>query len=96
MIIGFINVTFNRQRSYMAWSTPLLLAGLYGTKIKTMIIHFFTTYWILLIILWVIFIFIDMFIILPGEQLFMSKSNKIIMEIHGKKNNQNIFGNINN
>jgi len=84
MFFGFIRVAFERQRGYMAWATPILLAGLYGTKIKTWIIQFVSEYWIIFIPLWILFIFFDMFILLPGEQIFYSKSNKIIMNIYNK------------
>ena len=84
MIFGFIRVAFERQRGYMAWATPILLIGLYGTKIKVWIIHFVSNYWIIFIPLWILFIFFDMFILLPGEQMFYSKSNKIIMNIYNK------------
>ena len=82
MIFGFLRVAFERQRGYAAWATPILLAGLYGSKIKIFIVNFVSTYWFLLIPLWFIGVFFDMFVLLPGEQVFYAKSNKILMEMH--------------
>jgi hypothetical protein len=75
---GFFRVAFERQRGYAAWATPILLAGLYG---KEKIIHFIQTYWYL-IPLWIGWIFFDMLVLLPGEQIFYAKSNRLFMDIH--------------
>ena len=92
MAMGFIRVAFERQRGYMAWATPILLVGLYGDKSKEFVVSLVTNlwFWIVMIPIWVVFIFFDMFVMLPGEQLFYAKSNRIIMDLHDDiaKNNK--------
>lgn len=88
VITGFMKAVLDRQQRYISLTTPVLLAGLYG---KEKVIHFIQTYWYI-IPLWIMFVFFDIFVLLPGEQLFYAKSNKILMEMHsdlknGKKDN---------
>lgn len=82
MFFGFIVVSFERQRRYIAALTPILLAGLYQDDLKKLIGYFFTNYWFVLIPLGVFFVCLDMFVLLPGEQLFYSKSNKVLMDVY--------------
>jgi len=87
MQIGFFKAVFDRQRNYVAMLTPILLAGLYGTKMKAFIIFVASHYWFLFIPAWIGLIFFDMFYLLPGEQIFYAKSNKLFMEMYsGIKN----------
>lgn len=85
MFFGFMRVSFERQRGYAAWLTPILLAGLYQNDLKIYITKFFSNYWYVIIPIWFVFVVFDMFVFLPGEQLFYSKSNKIIMDLHDSR-----------
>ena len=91
VITGFLKAVLDRQQRYIALTTPILLAGLYGEKFKAFLIHLVSSYWFLMIPIWIAFVFFDMFVLLPGEQLFYAKSNKILMEMHSgiKKDRDN-------
>ena len=83
-ITGFGRIVQQRQQHYLALMTPILLAGLYG---KEKVIYFITTYWYL-IPLWLFWVMFDILVLLPGEQLFYSSSNKLFMDIHKDRKNK--------
>ena len=88
-IIGLSVVEFNRQRSYATIMTPLLVAGLYK---KDSVIRFISTHTYLLwyiIPAWLLWSLFDILILLPGEQLFYSSSNKLFMDIHRNNKEEN-------
>lgn len=77
-VVGFLRIVQWRQQAYLSIVTPFLVAGLYG---KEKVIHFIQHYWYVIPI-WLLWIIFDILILLPGEQLFTSASNKLFMDIH--------------
>jgi len=83
VITGMLKAAWDRQQRWLSLIIGAsTFGGVYSESFKQFILNVIGNYWFLLIPLWLIFICFDMFVLLPGEQVFYSKSNRLFMEMH--------------
>lgn len=88
IITGFLKAAWDRQQRWLSLIIGAsTFGGVYSESFKQFVLNIIGNYWFLLIPFWIAFICFDMRVLLPGEQVFYSKSNRLFMEMHsGIKN----------
>jgi len=89
VITGMLKAAWDRQQRWLSLIISIsIFGGVYSNNFKLLVLNIIKNYWYLLLPVWVVFICFDMFVLLPGEQMFYSKSNRLFMEMHeGVKTN---------
>ncbi len=84
-VFGIIKTIGDRQRGYFNYLSWLLVVGLYSETLKKALIHFTKEYWFIIAPLWILFIYFDIKIILPGERSYNDRQSSMLQDIKRKQ-----------